>query len=134
MKLLAKSEAKASIKKDNEELIGTNIRLREMEKKALDRLNNAKANYDPEKTQALKDFEQFTADLNEKKSRLLSELRAYDKLIEDRKEIYYGLIEKQDVLEEKLYLMGEKNKKLDLREAFITDLEKKWRERQLKDN
>lgn len=131
MKLLAKKDAQIGIKKSNEELLNTNIRLREIEKNYLKRLNEAKLNYDPEKVKALKDFEQFVADLNERKSKLLEELNAYNKLIEERKDVYYGLIEKQDEVEEKMHEIKEANKKLGLREAFVVDLERKWREKQL---
>lgn len=131
MKLLSRKEAEIGIKKSNEELLGTNVRLREMEKQVLRRLNEAKLNYDPEKVKALKDFEQFIADLNEKKSKALQELNAYNKLIEERKEIYYGLVEKADEVDERLLQIKEANRKLDLREAFIVDLEKKWRDKQL---
>ncbi len=131
MKLLAKKDAQEGIKKNNEDLIGSNVRLREMEKQVIKRLNEAKSNYDPEKVKALKEFEQFVADINEKKSKLLEELNAYSKLIEERKDTYYGLIEKADELDEKLHQVKEANKKLDLREAFVVDLERKIRERQL---
>ena len=131
MKLLAKKDAQIGIKKSNEELLNTNIRLREIEKNYLKRLNEAKLNYDPEKVKALKDFEQFIGNINEKKSKLLEELNAYEKLIEEKKEVYYGLIEKQDEVEEKMHLLKEANKKLDLREAFVSELEKKIREQQV---
>ena len=131
MKLLSKSEATIGLKKENDSLIGSNLRLREMEKQVLKRLNEAKLDYSPEKIKALKDFEQFTADLMEKKSKLLSELNAYEKLIEERKDIYYGLVERQDALMEKSYQINEQNKKLDLREAFVSELERKIREKQI---
>ena len=134
MKLLERKDAQIGIKKSNEELLGSNIRLREMEKQVIKRLNEARLNYDPEKVKALKDFEQFVADLNGKKSKLLQELTAYNKLIEERKEIYYGLVERQDEVEEKLYQVKEANKKLDLREAFVVDLERRIREKQLSGN
>jgi hypothetical protein len=125
MKLLAKKEAEKSIKKSNEELLGSNLRLRQLEKNVLSRLNTAKLDYEPEKMKALKDFEEFVADLSQKKSKLLEEMHAYNKLIQERKDIYYGLIEKQDLLEEKIYQMNEENRKLDLRETFIRDLEQR---------
>ena len=131
MKLLSRKEATIGLKKENDNLIGSNLRLREMEKQVIKRLNEAKLDYSPNKMKALKDFEQFTADLMEKKSKLLKELNAYDKLIEERKEIYYGLIQKQDLLDEKVYQVAEANKKLDLREAFVADLEKRIREKQI---
>lgn len=131
MKLLNPTEAKMSIKKQNEDLLGSNLRLREIEKQVLKRLNEAKLDYEPEKIKALKDFEQFVADLNEKKSRLLKDINAYEKLIEERKDIYYGLVEKADKLLEEEYKIKEAHKKLDLRESFIVDLEKKWRDKQI---
>ena len=131
MKLLSKSEATIGLKKENDNLIGSNLRLREMEKQVLKRLNEAKLDYSPEKMKALKDFEQFIADLMEKKSKLLKELNAYDTLIEERKDIYYGLVEKGDKLLEEEYKIKEANKKLDLREAFNVDLERRIREKQI---
>ena|SRR3990167_4533000 len=131
MKLLTRKEATIGLKKENDNLIGSNLRLREMEKQVLKRLNEAKTNYDPEKMKALKDFEQFTADLMEKKSKLLSELNAYEKLIEERKDIYYGLVEKADALDEQVYQVKEANRKLDLREAFVSELERKIRNMQV---
>ena len=131
MKLLTRKEATIGLKKENDNLIGSNLRLREMEKQVIKRLNEAKLDYSPDKMKAFKDFEQFTADLMEKKSKLLKELNAYEKLIEERKEIYYGLIQKQDLLDEKVYQVAEANKKLDLREAFVADLEKRIREKQI---
>jgi hypothetical protein len=131
MKLLAKKEARTRIAKSNEALFDNVLRLRQVEKDLLHRLNTAKTNYDPEKVKALKDFEQFVSELNQKKSALLKDLNAYEKLIEDRKEIYYGLIEKQDLLEEKRHQVEEAHRKLDLRESFIVDLERRIREKQL---
>jgi len=131
MKLLAHKEATISLKKSNEELLKSNFRLRDIEKNILNRLNTAKENYDPEKVKALKDYEQFIADITEKKSKLLKELKAYEKLIEERKDIYYGLIERQDELDEREYQIKESHNKLDLREAMIVDLEAKLRNKQI---
>jgi predicted RNase H-like nuclease (RuvC/YqgF family) len=127
MKLLSKTQAQATIKRDNDELIETNIRLRKFWKEITERLNTVRENYDPDKQKALNDFELFVKDIQTKKTKLLGEVVALEKLIADKKEIYYGLIEKQDRLEERVYQANEKEKKLDLREAFITDLETKWR-------
>ena len=51
------------------------------------------------------------------------------KAVDEKKEIYYGLIEKQDFLIEKAYQIHESNKKLDIREEFVTQLEKSFKER-----
>lgn len=131
MKLLTRKEAQVGLNKENETLTENNIQLRQLEKQVIDRLNNAKANYDPEKLKALKDFEQFVVEINEKKSKLLQEVSAYEKLIEERKDTYYGLIEKQDALEDKVREVQEANRKLDLRETFVLDLEKRIRDKQI---
>lgn len=91
----------------------------------LTRLNTAKKNYDPEKVAALKEFDAFLADIQEKKSKLLREMKAIESIIEEKKELYYGLIAKSDALEERAHAVKESEDKLDLREAFVSQLEKK---------
>lgn len=129
MKLLAKKEAQKGIKKNTEELLESNLRLRKMEMDVLGRLNTAKLNYDPEKVKALEDFERFCKDIMVKKSALLEELNAYTKLIDEKKELYYGLIAKQDALEERRAQILEESRKLDLREAFIISIEQGFKEK-----
>lgn len=128
MKLLQKTDANARIKKDNEELIDTNIRLRKYANIITKRLNSIKETYEPEKVKLLQDFERFARDLVEKKSVLLQELTAIETLIQQKKEIYYGLIEKQDILDERIYVLKEQEKKLNLRQAFVEELENKQKE------
>lgn len=129
MKLLSKQEARSKVKKENDELIDQNIRLRQLEKGVISRLNMAKLDYSPEKVAALKEFDDFVKDLRLKKGRLLKEYSNLEAAVEQKKEVYYGLIEKQDQLDEKIYQMGEKERKLDLRENFVLDLEQKFREK-----
>lgn len=128
MKLLSKHEAQASIKKDNEELVDTNIRLRKYLKQITEKLNKIKEDYSPDKLQKLKEFEEFSADLMVKKGKLLKELSDIESAIEKKKEVYYGLIEKQDKLEEKIYQINQREAKLDIRENFLKELEKKQSE------
>lgn len=129
MKLLSRSDAQSKVKRDNDELIDTNLRLRRYESTIIKKLNAIKDDYEPEKIARLKEFESFCAELSQKKSKLLEELSGLQKLIDQKKDIYYGLIAKQDALDEKIYEMKEVEKKLDLREALVLDLEKKWREK-----
>lgn len=125
MKLLAQKTATSQLKKDNDQLIETNIRLRKSYAEIIQRLNTLKEDYDPEKLKILKDFEDFSKGILEKKSGLLRELQAIENEIAKKKDIYYGVIEKQDLLDEKVYQVAEAQKKLDLREAFVSDLEAK---------
>ena len=82
----------------------------------------------------LKDFEVFCKDLLIKKDNLLQEYNALEAEIQKKKDVYYGLIEKQDVLDEKIYQANEQEKKLNLREIFVSDLEQKFREKTLSTN
>ena len=134
MKLLNKISAVASLKKQNEDLIETNVRLQKYEKDIIKRLNTIKENYEPDKLKKLKEFEDFCKNLNVKKSKLLEELNVLEKTIELKKELFYGLVVKQDVVEEKLHNLIEQENKLDLRVAFVEELERRWNEKQLSAN
>lgn len=125
MKLLSKTDARDQRKRDNDSLVDSNIRLRKMENEVLSRLNNAKADYAPDKVAALEEFNSFLKDIQEKKAKLLKELSAIQSLVNDEKEIYYGLVAKQDVLEERAHAVRESEDKLNIREAFINQLEQK---------
>ena len=128
MKLLPKQEAKSRIKKENEELIDTNIRLRKQYKSILKKLDTIKDDYTPERVKILEDFEKFCIDIQQKESKLLQNLEYIKQEIEKKKDIYFGMIERQDQLDERIYQADEKEKKLDLRENFLKELEKKQEE------
>lgn len=131
MKLLSKKSAQAQIKKENEELVETNIRLRGYEKEIRERLNTIKTDYTPDKVQRLKEFEVFCLDLQKKKSVLLEEYDTLAKAVEAKKEIYYGMVAKKDALAEREYQLNEKESKLNLRALFVEELENKWKEEEL---
>lgn len=127
MKLLTKTSADSRVKRDNDELIETNIRLRKYYGEIVHKLNTVKETYEPDKLHLLKTFELFVKDITAKKTKLLGELEQLEKLIEQKKDLYYGLITKQDQLDERVHKANELEKKLTLREAFVVDLETKWR-------
>jgi len=128
MKLLDRKDAESKIKRDNDELIVSNIRLRKLWQDITNKLNTVRENYEPEKIKKLQEFERFCKDILEKKAKLLEELAGIEKAIKEKKEIYWGIISKQDALEEKIYQVREQERKLDMREAFIEELERKQRE------
>ena len=130
MRLLTKTKARRGIKRENEVLIESNLRLDDYHKLITHKLNTIKDDYEPEKLKMLEEFEAFCVEQQVKREKVLGELSAIQKMIEDKKEVYYGLIEKQDALEEKQHQLDEENKKLNLREAFVLDLEQKWRNKQ----
>jgi hypothetical protein len=131
MRLLSKTGVDNKIRVENDELVDRNIRLRQFERTITERLNTIKESYEPDKLAKLTEFETFCKDIEAKKQKLLRELDGIGKLIESKKEIYYGLITKQDQLEERIYQATEQEAKLKLREAFVVDLEQKWRAKQL---
>lgn len=130
MKLLTTKEAQSQKKLENDALIESNMRLKQVEARLSSKLHSMKDNYDQDKVEKWTEYEDFVEDINNKKSVLLKELKDIQKYIEEKKEVYYGLVEKQDILEEKMHNLIEKEKKLELREAFVMDLERKWREKQ----
>lgn len=127
MKLLAKSSADRKIKAENDELVDRNIHLRSLEREVVDRLNTVKESYEPDKLAKLKEFELFVKDIGIRKAKLLEEIVALDTLITEKKDLYYGLITKQDALDERLVDIKEQERKLSLREAFVVDLEQRWK-------
>lgn len=132
MKLLERTEAQSKIKRDNEELILTNLRLRKLWRDMTDKLNNIRENYEPEKLKKLQEFEIFCKDILGKKAKLLEELTGIENEIKKRKDIYYGLIAKQDLLDARIEEIKDSEKKLDMREAFVGELEKKQRDLSIK--
>ena len=127
---MSQREARSSKKRENEELIDSNIRLREYHKSITQKLNTVKDDYTQDKLDRLKDFEIFCKETQEKRDKLLRELSGIQALVESTKENYYALIVKQDQLDEKVYKIQEEHKKLDLREIFVRDLEEKWKNKQ----
>lgn len=131
MKLLSRKEAQGSLRKENNDLVDTNLRLRAYEKAITERLQTLKDDYEPEKVAKLKEFEAFVKDITTKKTKLLREVEALDEVIKAKKDVYYGLIAKQDSLDEKGYEMEQEKINLNLRKLFVEDLEQKWREKEL---
>lgn|SRR3990167_4339491 len=129
MKLLAKKDVDNKLRRENEELIDTNIRLRKSYTDIVKRLGTIKENYEPDKIKKLKEFEDFCKELQIKKSKLLEEYREIDTAIERKKDLYYGLIAKQDLLDEKVYQIKKEEEKLGVRQLFVEELERKWQEK-----
>ena len=129
MRLLDKKEAESSIKRDNDELVSSNIRLRKLWQEITNKLNTVKESYEPQKIKKLEEFESFCGDILKKKAKLLEELQAIQNEIQKKKDVYFGVIAKQDSLDEKIYQMKQQEKKLDMRETFVAELENKWKEK-----
>lgn len=130
MKLLSKSESQAKVKREHDELVEKNIRLRQFWREITERLNTVKDSYESDKLVKLREFENFCKDLLVKKEKLLQELMSVEQAVKEKKELFYGLVERQDALDEKIHEMTKQEERLKLREAFVVDLETKWREKQ----
>lgn len=130
MRLLSQKEAQSQVKKQHDELVQANLSLLKVKQHLIQSNNDLHDDYDPQKAIKQREFDRFCELLQDKKSSLLAELQGVNKLIEERKSIYYGLVEKQDALHEKMYEVNEANAKLDLRQKFVEDLEKKWHTKQ----
>ena len=61
MKLLQKQEAEHSLRRENEELVDQNLRLRDFWGKALERLRGAKDDYSKDKLKKMEEYEAFCA-------------------------------------------------------------------------
>lgn len=127
MKLLSPKEAKPILRKQNDELIDTSLRLSKLVREKHAELNTLKGNYDPEKVRAKAEFDAFCKDLNEKKGRLLEELSGIQKEIDTKKDIYFGIVAKQDSVEERIYKADRREESLNLREKLISELEQAWK-------
>lgn len=125
MKLLPPQEAKKDIQKKNDELIAINVRLKEIERNILKRINTLKDNYEPDKIKKFDEFTKYCNELEQKKSVLLKTMTDIEKMIEGKRDILYGLIEKQDILQEKEIEIKERERKLEMRQAFVEELERK---------
>jgi len=128
MKLLSENEVETSIKKNNDELVDTNIRLRKEYREILQKLNSVKDDYEPDKFKKLKEFENFCVEIDSKKSKLLKEFKDVEQLIKEKKDLFFNLVEKQDKIEERIYQVNEREKKVQLRELYVGELEKKINE------
>lgn len=74
--------------------------------------------FDADKAKKVKEYIQWCKDLQDKQSTELGNLKAYEKLVEDKKEEYYQLIELKDAIEDKILTLKEESNRLDLQVAF----------------
>jgi len=125
MKLLQKAEVDLKYKKQNDELIGKNNRLLGYFTKGVARLNSLKDNYDQVKVNKYNDFVDFSNHIAQQKSKLMEEVVVIEKLIKEKTETYYGLIAKQDELDEREFNMKQKANNLSMREEFVKESEEK---------
>lgn len=82
--------------------------------------------FDAAKAKQVKDFMAFCEDIQSKQSKVLAELKAYEKLLEGKKETVYALVSKQDSLEDKILDLKEEKEKLDIEVGFKKQVIEKY--------
>ena len=116
---LLKPEQINKIRKDQtREIVNKNERLVTSLKRVLKLQNDI--DFDQDKAKKVKDYEVWCKDLQDKMSKELSTLKAYQKLTDDKKEEYYNIVARVDALQDK---------ELDLKESIgRLELQVKWLE------
>lgn len=112
MKLFDKETINAKRKDQTRELTMKNERLVVSLKKILTLQNDI--DFDADKAKKVADYQIWCKDLQDKMAKELGNLNAYKKLVEDKKEDYYGLINSFDALEDKILDKREELEKLEM--------------------
>lgn len=120
MQLFTKEQINKGRKDQTRELMLKNERLIASNRKVLALQSDIE--FDAEKAKKVKDYQVWCEDLQVKMSKELSNLKAYEKLVDDKKEEYYNLIEKIDEIEDKITDKKEESSRLDLQLTFKKEL------------
>ena len=120
MQLFKKEEILKVRKDQTRELVLKNERLVKSLRKVLDLQNDIE--FDADKAKKVKDYQIWCEDLQKKMSKELGNLKAYEKLTEDKREEYYLLVGKMDEIEDKIMDRKEELAKLDAQVAFTRQL------------
>lgn len=116
MRLFKKEEIQAKRQAQGRELTLKNEKLIASLKKILALQKDI--DFDAEKAKKVKEYMQWCQDLQEKQSKELANLKAYENLVEERKEQFYELISKKDTIEDKIMDLKEELNKLEIQVAF----------------
>lgn len=124
MKIFSPEEIKTSAEKDVQSLEVKRRFLTEKVTTLSAKVADLQKEYQALKIEVGQDF---SGKLMAQKSKLLKEYQQLEKKVEEKKEILYGLIEKQDQLDERERAIDVKEQNLNHRETFIKALEEKMR-------
>ncbi len=78
--------------------------------------------FDADKAKKVKEYMQWCEDLQGKQSKELENLKAYQKLVEEKKEEYYKLLQAKDAIEDKITDLKEELKKLEIQVGFTKQI------------
>lgn len=107
-------------KEQTRELIAKNDRLAKSMRKLLGLQKDIE--YDADKAKKVKEYQIWCEDLQKKMDRSLGTLKAYDKLLEEKKEQYYELVAKKDAIEDNIMDLKEELDTLELQINFKKEL------------
>ena len=120
MKLFQKEEILKSRKDQTRELVLKNERLIKSLRKVLNLQNDIE--FDADKAKKVKDYQVWCEDLQKKMSKELGNLKAYEKLVDEKKEEYYNLVVRKDEIEDKMTDLKEETGRLELQINFKREL------------
>ena len=122
MQLFQKEQINSKRKEQTRELTLKNERLATSLRKVLALQKDIE--FDADKAKKVADYQVWCEDLQKKMSKELANLKAYEKLVDEKKEEYYGLITSLDAIQDKILDKKEELGQLDLQVAFKRELVK----------
>ena len=120
MQLFSKETINSKRKEQTRELSLKNERLATSLRKILSLQKDIE--FDADKAKKVADYQVWCEDIQKKMSKELGNLKAYEKLVEDKKEEYYNLVAKKDEIEDKIIDRKEELSRLDLQVNFKREL------------
>lgn len=116
MQLFQKEQINSKRKEQTRELTLKNERLATSLRKILALQKDIE--FDADKAKKVADYQIWCEDLQKKMSKELSNLEAYKKLVDEKKEEYYNLVARKDEIEDKILDRKEELGRLDLQLSF----------------
>lgn len=120
MQLFSREQVNLKRKNETRELSLKNDRLAKSLRKVLDLQKEVE--FDQDKAKKVKDYQVWCADLQNKMDKALGTLKSYEKLVEEKKEEIYELVERKDELEDTLLDLREEQERLDFELNFKREL------------
>lgn len=123
MQLFTKETINKTRKDQTRELMLKNQRLIDSNRKVLALQDDIE--FDADKAKKVKEYQVWCDDLQKKMSNELGNLKAYKKLVEDKKEEYYKVLEIKDSLEDKILTLTEEKDKLEIQVKWKQEITSK---------
>jgi len=125
MKIFSPEKIKIEGEKKADRLAFEKVQLEKQVRDLQIELQAVRGQLNADKSKIDKTFKEFVQDINAKKSNLLKELLEVERQLEKKKDLFYGLVEKQDTLRDREIEVSEKEENLRRREVYVRSLEGK---------